>query len=141
MKVLKNAFDRDLALFDASATLTYFRSQNSKNGPKEILKIQTRDLSEAQEYFPRLMLSIRDWLVDDSLLELLFFPVRQGSTFIYSMDAEGCAGLSHLFFIATKKDCIYQPGDCVELQEGETLEIPYAHLSYGFIGISSARRR
>ncbi len=140
MKLNINAFDRDLALFDASATLTYFRLAR-RDGSEEVFQsLSSTDLSEVRHAFPRLTTALSEHLIGHGFFSLLFFS-RPAVGSIILPDWSEEFKCTRLYFISSQKKCPYQPGTMIELESEETISLQLSDLDYGLIGISRALSR
>jgi hypothetical protein len=134
LQIVTRAFDRDLALFDASSTLTFFRQNFPREIGDNICRISTDNHQIAKKYFPWLYRAVSAHLGSTGELELWFFPNKSGPEVAVGTKILQCRRLK-IFFISTKKSCIYQPGDLIILDGSDCIKLNYEDLSYGFLGL------
>jgi hypothetical protein len=133
MKISTQAFDKNLALFDASATLTFFRQMKSQTSPTSRLRITTDCLTDIEKVFPRLFTALRSNLSTSGFYSLYFWHLSDSEKDLW--DNFLISGPAKVFFISSQPQCAYQPGDIVELGTGEDLTLTYGDMTYGFLGV------
>lgn len=137
MQIYEERFDRDLALFDASSTLTYFRvlKKQMKDEPPAVLSIATQNLGEAKTFFPRLYASLEKALDHEHKHYELFFWGLGEKERAKWVDHK-IQGPCRVFVINSQPTAHFSAGTVMDVCQGEEILLAYADMVYGFVVVS-----
>lgn len=126
----ENAFDRDMVMFDASASLTYIRTVAQ---PGELYGIISgTDEREVRKFFPRLYDELKSELKDKSRFELVLFRERDEKKWEdYVIDKPAT-----VFIISSRHGSTFKPGSLYRVYEGEILNLGFDDFRNHFIGVA-----
>ena len=133
MEVSEGAFDRDLALFDASSALTHFRLNFEKES-HDFFCLRTEDHAIARSSFPRLYSSLERYIVDKKDLSLYFWHLSfEDSERWKDFDVSGPA---EVFILSSQMKCRFSPGSLIKISFQENLKLKYEDMVYGFVVVA-----
>lgn len=133
MQVLKKQFNRNMALFDASSTLTYFRQQKKNGATAPILSTTKLTYEQSKQQLPRLTSSFSKHFSHKENLELFFWQLGKDQTKEWT--PKTFTGPAKLFFVSSQKSSHFQPGDMIELISDEKITLSYEDMAYGFLAL------